>query len=59
MEIKIVHLGKDKDQGVGYLADGTMVVVTEAADKIGRNLKVEVTKSIQTPAGRMIFAKES
>ncbi|MBU1031733.1 TRAM domain-containing protein [Patescibacteria group bacterium] len=57
MEIKIVHLGKDKDQGVGYLADGTMVVVTEAADKIGQSLKVEVTKNIQTPAGRMIFAK--
>lgn len=56
--IKIVHLGKDQKQGVGYLADGTMVVVAEAADRIGQEIKVEVTKSIQTPAGRMIFAKE-
>lgn len=56
--IKIVHLGKDQRQGVGYLEDGTMVVVTEAADKIGQTIKIEVTKNIQTPAGRMIFAKE-
>lgn len=58
-EIKIMHLGKDSKQGVGYLADGTMVVVADAADYIGQTLKVEVTKNIQTPAGRMIFAKES
>lgn len=59
LEIKIVHLGTDKNQGVGYLEDGTMVVVTEAADKIGQTIKAEVTKNIQTPAGRMIFAKEA
>lgn len=58
LEIKIVHLGKDKSQGIGYLADGTMVVVSDAADQIGRTIKIEVTKNIQTPAGRMIFAKE-
>lgn len=58
IEVKIVHLGKDKTQGVGYLDDGTMVVVTEVAEKIGQKLAVEVTKNIQTPAGRMIFAKE-
>lgn len=58
-EIKIVHLGKDKTQGVGYLSDGTMVVVSDAAEKIGRTISVEVTKNIQTPAGRMIFAKEA
>ncbi len=57
MEIKIMHLGKDKTQGVGYLNDGTMVVISNSADKIGRTIKVEVTKNIQTPAGRMIFAK--
>lgn len=57
MEIKIVHLGKDKTQGVGYLADGTMVVIADCADMIGQVVKVEVTKNIQTPAGRMIFAK--
>lgn len=59
MELKIVHLGKDKSQGIGYLQDGTMVVVADAAEKIGQTIKLEVTKNIQTPAGRMIFAKES
>lgn len=59
LEIKIVHLGKDKSQGVGYLEDGTMVVVSDAAENLGRILKVEVTKNIQTPAGRMIFGKLS
>lgn len=58
MEIKIVHLGKDSSQGVGYLPDGTMVVVSDAADQIGQTLEVEITKNIQTPAGRMVFAKE-
>lgn len=58
LQLKIVHLGKDKLQGVGYLPDGTMVVVSGVADKIGQTVKIEVTKNIQTPAGRMIFAKE-
>lgn len=58
LKIKIVHIGKEVDQGVGYLPDGTMVVVEKAAEKIGDSLKVEVTKSIQIPAGRMIFAKQ-
>lgn len=57
MEIKIVHLGTDKSQGVGYLEDGTMVVIADGADKIGKVVKAEVTKNIQTPAGRMIFGK--
>lgn len=59
LDLKIVHLGKDKEQGVGYLADGTMVVVSDAAQSLGKTLKLEVTKNIQTPAGRMIFAKET
>ncbi len=57
LNIKIVHLGKDKMQGIGYLSDGTMVVVSGGAEKIGQTIKVEVTKNIQTPAGRMIFGK--
>ncbi len=57
LEIKIVHLGKDRDQGIGYLPDGTMVVVAEAVDRIGQTVKIEVTKNIQIPAGRMIFAR--
>lgn len=59
LEVKIVHLGKDPTQGVGYLPDGTMIVVAQAADKIGNDLEVEVTKLLQIPAGRMIFAKEA
>ena len=58
MDIKIMHLGKDKTQGIGYLPDGTMVVVASGADQIGQTVKIEVTKNIQTPAGRMIFGKE-
>lgn len=57
LEIKIVHVGKDSNQGVGYLSDGTMVVVSDAADKIGRTIEVKVTKSLQIPQGKMIFAK--
>lgn len=57
IEIKIVHLGKDPSQGVGYLPDGTMVVVSDAASLIGKTLKVEVTKTLQIPQGRMIFGK--
>lgn len=59
LEVKIVHLGKDKLQGVGYLADGTMVVIADSADSLGKTINIEVTKNIQTPAGRMIFGKES
>lgn len=57
-KVKIVHIGKDPNQGIGYLEDGTMIVVQNAADKLGQTLKVEVSKSIQIPAGRMIFGKE-
>lgn len=58
MEVKLMHLGKDPTQGVGYLPDGTMVVVAEAANKIGNTIKIEVTKVLQIPAGRMIFGKK-
>lgn len=57
LEIKITHLGKDSNQGVGYLNDGTMVVVKDGAEQVGKDIKVEVTKNLQSPAGRMIFAK--
>lgn len=57
LKIKIVHIGKDSAQGIGYLEDGTMVVVSNGAEKIGKTIEVEVTKNIQNPAGRMIFAK--
>lgn len=55
LQVKMVHVGKDSSQGVGYLEDGTMVVVADAAQNLGHSLKVKVTKTIQIPAGRMIF----
>ncbi len=58
LEIKIVHIGKDSTQGVGYLPDGTMVVVEDAASMIGKEVKVEVTKTIQIPQGKMVFGKK-
>lgn len=56
-KIKIIHQGKDKTQGVGYLADGTMVVVKEASLSVGEEVSLEVGKILQGPAGRMIFGK--
>lgn len=57
LEIKIVAKGQEKTQGVGYLEDGTMVVVEKAGSSQGKTLKVEITRSLQTAAGRMMFAR--
>lgn len=57
IDIKIVHIGKDRGQGVGYLADGTMVVVKDASSQLNQTIKVEVAKILQGAAGRMIFAE--
>lgn len=59
LKMKIMHLGKDASQGVGYLDDGTMIVVSAGAPLVGKTVEVEVTKSLQIPAGRMIFAKKT
>lgn len=59
LSIKIVHIGKDPTQGIGYLEDGTMVVVSDAADKIGKTIRVKVSKTLQISAGRMIFGKQT
>lgn len=59
LTVHIINQGKDDDQGVGYLQDGTMVVVKGANTLIGKELSVEVSKIIQGPAGRIIFAKSS
>jgi uncharacterized protein YacL len=56
-ELKIVAKGQEKTQGVGYLDDGTMVVVEQAGAKQGRVVKVAFTRNLQTTAGRMMFAK--
>ena len=56
-EIKVVKAGEGAEQGIGYLNDGTMVVIEGARDHIGDQLVVKVTSTLQTNAGRMIFTK--
>lgn len=56
-QIRIVKPGEGQDQGIGYLDDGTMVVVEGGRDKINQTVQVAVTSTLQTQAGRMIFAK--
>jgi uncharacterized protein YacL len=56
-EIKLIKEGKEYNQAVGYLEDGTMVVVEDARKLLGQEVKVMVTSVLQTQAGRMIFAK--
>jgi uncharacterized protein YacL len=58
VEIKIIQSGQNRDQGVGYLDDGTMVVVDHGYKNIGSKVNVEITRSLQTEAGRMMFAKK-
>ncbi|MHC4424575.1 MAG: TRAM domain-containing protein [Planctomycetota bacterium] len=57
MEVKIIKPGEEVEQGIGYLDDGTMVVVEGARNKIGRELVISITSSLQTSAGKMIFGK--
>jgi len=59
MQLKLLKEGKEYNQAVGYLDDGTMVVVEDARRLIGQEVKVAVTSVLQTPAGRMIFTKLS
>ncbi len=57
MEVKIIKPGEESEQGIGYLDDGTMVVVEGGRNKIGRELLISITSSLQTSAGKMIFGK--
>ena len=57
VKLRILDKGSNKGQGVGHLADGTMVVVDNASNKVGREVTVELVKFYETPAGKMIFAK--
>jgi len=59
MEVRIIKEGKEAFQGVGYLDDGTMVVVDGGKDHVGKSVSVVVTSVLQTAAGRMIFGKLS
>ena len=57
MNVKILKEGKEHGQGIGYLDDGTMVVVDDAKKLLGKSVDVVVTSVLQTTSGRMIFAK--
>ncbi len=57
MKVFILKEGKEENQGVAYLDDGTMVVVDEARSLISRNVEIVVTSLLQTTAGKMIFGK--
>ena len=57
MRIDILKEGKDENQGIGYMEDGTMVVVEEGAPLLGKCAEVSVSSVRQTTAGTMIFTK--
>ncbi len=57
MRVKVIKQGEEPGQGVGYLEDGTMVVVEAARERIGETLPILVTSVLQTSAGRMVFGR--
>jgi uncharacterized protein YacL len=57
LQVSIIQEGKEASQGVGYLDDGTMVVVEDGREWLNQDLMVVVTKVLQTAAGRMVFAR--
>ncbi len=57
LSVKVIREGKEYDQGVGYLDDGTMVVIDGGRSLVGKETEVEVTSVLQNPSGKMIFAK--
>ena len=59
VEVQLIKEGKDAGQAIGYLDDGTMVVVQQATDALGTKMEVEVTSVLQTATGRMLFARRT
>ena len=59
IDLKIVQPGREYKQGIGFLPDGTMIVVDEGEDAIGREVHVVITRTLQTSSGRMMFARLS
>jgi uncharacterized protein YacL len=57
LDVRLVKPGEEPGQAVGYLDDGTMVVVEHGRDQIGRTVGVSVTSTLQTSAGRLVFAR--
>jgi uncharacterized protein YacL len=57
LEVRVIREGKEVDQGVAYLDDGTMVVIEGGSRKVGQEVAVEVTSVLQNPSGKMVFTK--
>lgn len=57
LQVDVIKEGKGKDQGVGYLEDGTMIVVEDGLEYIGKTIQATVTSVLQTSAGKMIFVR--
>lgn len=57
LKVKIIREGREYEQGIGYLADGTMIVVEGGKGLVGREVDVEVTSVLQSSSGKMIFTK--
>lgn len=57
LTVRIIKAGEEAEQGIGYLDDGTMVVVEGARNKIGKDVLISITSSLQTSAGKMMFGK--
>jgi uncharacterized protein YacL len=57
LEVKVLREGREAEQGVGYLEDGTMIVIEGARRRVGETVAVEVTSVLQSPSGKMIFTK--
>ena len=58
LHIKVLHPGKDTTQGVGYLDDGTMLVIEQGSSDVGKMIDIVVSRVIQTASGRILFAKK-
>lgn len=59
VRIKLTTAGSNKNQAIGYLKDGTMVVVDEAKKQIGKTIEVELIRQLQTNSGKMLFAQKT
>ena len=57
LRVKVIREGKESEQGVGYLDDGTMIVVEGGRSMVGTTIDVEVTSVLQSPSGKMIFSR--
>jgi len=57
LTLKLIRPGDEPGQGVGYLNDGTMVVVEQGRERLGQTVNIVVTNTLQTNAGRMVFGR--